>query len=354
MSDKIEFHKKFWNGEGSSLILIPPTKADLYDLNNYSQRFKDPPLMWEAELKRAKAVIGWPTDGIPTVRPNLGVIVIPAMAGQSFSTPDHSMPWPGKPMSEDQIRGLQKNDLGKAEVFSLVRNFYKIHMESSIQQIAAYLPDSQGVFDIAHLLYGDEIFLDILNTKEGNWFSELMEISLEIYIKATELFKREINEENGTMIHGHGTEQGIHFPHAGTRISEDTATLLSPDIIEQSIIPFIKRSIQPFGGGFVHYCGHHPTFFDQLAVVPEIKAIDLGNPEKYNTRQLLLRCAETNTVLYSRVAEEPGESWKKYILRIGSLVADTGARIILRPKVFPDSKEECREMHEIWHEITSR
>jgi len=64
-------------------------------------------------------------------------------------------------------------------------------------------------------------------------------------------------------------------------------------------------------------------------------------------------CAETETVLYSRIAAEPDEDWKKYIDRIGSLVSDTGARVILRPLVFPDSKSECQEMLDRWHELTS-
>lgn len=352
MNNRIELHKKFWKGEGPSLILIPPSRAELYDLNNYPKRFYDPQLMWETEYKRAEKVIGWPTDGIPTVRSNLGVILAPAMAGQSFSTPEDSMPWPGEPMSPDQIRAIRKTELEKSEIFSLVTGFYKIHKKTGNQHVFPYAPDNQGVFDIAHLLYGDEIFLEILNTEKGNWVSELMEISLELYIRVTKLFKEEAGEVPGTMIHGHGTEQGVYFPHAGTRISEDTAILLSPEMIEQSIIPYIKRSVEPFGGGFLHYCGSHPTFFDQVTALPEIRAIDLGNPEKHDTRILLERCAETDTVFYSRVAEKPGENWKDYIKRIGSLVKTCGARVILRPKVFPDSKEECREMQDLWHSLT--
>ena len=65
------------------------------------------------------------------------------------------------------------------------------------------------------------------------------------------------------------------------------------------------------------------------------------------------RCAETGTVLYSRIAAEADEDWKKYIDRIGSLVSDTGARVILRPLVFPDSKQECQEMLDLWHQLTS-
>ncbi|MDP2337631.1 MAG: hypothetical protein Q8N05_14540 [Bacteroidota bacterium] len=354
MIEKITSHKRFWQGQGPSLILIPPSRAGLYDLNDYPRRFRDPQVMWKTEMKRAQAVIGWPTDGIPTIRPNLGVITIPAMAGQSFQTPENSMPWPGDPMSVEEIRAIRNSGLMTSDVFKLAADFYQIHRESNNKPISAYLPDTQGVFDIAHLLYGDEIFYSLLDTEEGNWFTELMEISLDLYLRTSEAFKVVMEEDPETMIHGHGTEQGVYFPQAGVRVSEDTATLLSPEMIEECILPYIRRSVQPFGGGFLHYCGVHPTLFDQFTGIPEIKAIDLGNPEKYDTSYLLERCAETKTALYSRIAAEPGEDWREYTNRIGSLVASTGARVILRPLVFPESHEECSEMLELWHELTSK
>jgi len=178
MGNKFELHKKFWNGEGPCLILIPPLKADLYDLDNYPARFRDPRLMWESEIRRAKGVIDWPTDGIPTVRPNLGVITIPAMAGQSFTTPPGSMPWPGKPLSRNRIKELANKDILNSEIFRLAADFYRIHVDS-------------------------------------------------------------------------------------------------------------------------------------------------------------------------------GETWREYTERIGSLTAQTGARVILRPVIFPDNADECREMQELWHQITS-
>ena len=354
MLEKIESHKKFWRGEGPGLILIPPSRAGLYDLNDYPQRFRDPQLMWKTEIKRASAVIGWPTDGIPTVRPNLGVITIPAMAGQNFQTPENSMPWPGDPLSIEEIRAIRNINLTESEVFRLSAEFYKIHRESGETQIATYLPDTQGVFDIAHLLSGEEIFYSLLDTEEGNWYTELMVISLDLYIKASMAFKAVMKEDSGIMIHGHGTEQGVYFPDSGVRVSEDTATLLSPEMIEECILPYVRRSVQQFGGGFLHFCGVHPSLFEQFTAMPEIKAIDLGNPEKYDTKYLLERCAETGTVLYSRIATEPGENWKEYINRIGSLVARTGARVILRPLVFPESRKECNEMLELWHDLTSK
>lgn len=83
-----------------------------------------------------------------------------------------------------------------------------------------------------------------------------------------------------------------------------------------------------------------------------VKAIDLGNPETYDTHWLLERCAQTNTVLYSRQPAEPGEDWETYIRRLANLVRQTGARVILRPLLFPESRDQCAKMLELWHDLT--
>jgi hypothetical protein len=75
-------HRDFWRGEGPCLILIPTGQMALYDTEDYPERFENPLLMYQAEMERALKVVDWPTDGIPAVRPTLGVIFVPAMAAQ--------------------------------------------------------------------------------------------------------------------------------------------------------------------------------------------------------------------------------------------------------------------------------
>lgn len=156
------------------------------------------------------------------------------------------------------------------------------------------------------------------------------------------------------MIHGHGTSQGVYFPNAGTRMAEDTAILLSPATIDRFILPTIQRGAALFGGTFVHFCGKHKPLLERLCRLDEVRAIDLGNPEMYDTRWVLQRCAETKTVLYSRLAVDSGEDWQHYIRRLGTWVRETGARVVLRPIVFPADREQCRVMIDLWHELTDK
>ena len=127
MKERIEQHARFWRGEGPSLILIPPCEQEMYDLDGYRTRFRDPQAMWSSEIARARAVVEWPTDGIPTVRPNLGVVFVPSIAGQGYTVRPDQMPWPGEPIDPDAIRTARDVAVGGTELMGLAEAFYRIH-----------------------------------------------------------------------------------------------------------------------------------------------------------------------------------------------------------------------------------
>ena len=353
MHEKIEAHKAFWRGEGPCLILIPCGETAPPDLDDYEQRFREPAAMWEGQMREAQPLADWPTDGIPTVRPNLGVVFVPSMAGLQYRLQPGQLPWPGPHLGRDQVRAARDADVTEAELMGLAAEFYALHRARGSGRVAAYLPDTQGVFDIAHLLYGDALLYEMADEREAVWVEELMEICLDLYVRATCHLKGLLGEERTSMIHGHGSPQGVYFPGAGVRVAEDTATLVSPQMIERFILGQIQRSCARFGGGFAHYCGRHEALFGLLCGCDEVRAIDLGNPEAYELPGLLERCAETGTVLHSRVAAQPGEEWEAYLRRIATVVRDTGARCILRAEVTPSTREECAEIQEMWHDLTA-
>ena len=243
--EKRRTHERFWRGDGPSLILIPPGRSAQYDVEGYRERFDDPRAMWAAEMRRARAILDWPTDGIPTVRPNLGVVFIPAIAGQGYEIREGQMPWPGAPLERETIRDAAGVDVTSARLMRLAAGFYEIHRAEGGGEIAAYLPDTQSVFDVAHLLNGKGLFYDVADDPE--WVHELLGICLDLYLRVTRHLKALLDEPEGAMVHGHGTAQGVYLPHAGARTSEDTATLLSPRMIDEFVLPYAERAVRPFG-----------------------------------------------------------------------------------------------------------
>lgn len=349
---KIRMHDAFWRGQGPSLILIPAAEQDLYDLENYPARFLNPSAMWTSEMRRAEPVIDWPTDGIPCVRPNLGVIFVPAMAGLSYRLPEGSMPWPGDHLSREAIRAARLDAIPVAGTMRLAEEFYAIQRDSGRDDVIAYQADNQGIFDLAHLLYGDALFYDLADPEAADWLEELFQCCRDFYTRATLHVKAMLGETAGSMIHGHGTSQGVYFANAGSRCSEDTVTLISPDMIGHVVLPQLEKIAETFGGLFVHFCGRHPSLLEQLCKIDVVRAIDLGNPEFHDTRRVMEICAETGTVLHSRVAALPGETWEAYARRLAALTRETGVRVLLRPTVFPATRDEAAAMRDYWHENT--
>ncbi len=351
LNDRIAVQQRFWDGDGPSLMLMPAAQPP--EQESYKERFGDPEKMWGHEIRRAEAVSDWPTDGIPTIRPSLGVIFIPAIAGQEYLLNEHQMPWPGKPMDKETIRRIPEIDVGNSELMQRAMAMYQLHAERGDGEIVAYHADTQGVFDVAHLLYGDEIFYDMADGDEWAWIEELMTICLDLYVNVSNRLRAELGQQDSSMIHGHARPQGVYFPTCGVRLSEDTAILISPEMIDEVIIPYIEQSIAPFGAGFVHFCGYHEHLYEASCASKTVHAIDLGNNEMYDTRWLFERAAETDTVLFTPIASLEDEKWPDYVNRIGNLVKETGVRAIISPAVCPTEKSECEEMLGRWHELTS-
>lgn len=350
---KKQSHIDFWNGKGPSLLFIPAAGIFQYDVDNYKERFNNPSVMLKSELQKAELVIDWPTDGLPAVRSNLGTIFIPAIAGQDYMINDGQMPWPGGHFSVERIEAADDINVRDAYLFRLAAELYDIFRKQQHKDVFAYHPDTQGIFDILHLLRGDELFYEMSDSQSAERTHRLLDVVTRLYIKVSKLIKEAIGEDMGTMVHGHGTPQGLYFPNAGVRLSEDTPTLLSPAMIDEFVIPYMRKAAAPFGGAFVHYCGRHNYLYEKILDCDFVRAIDLGNPEMYETQWLLDKCAKTATVFYGKLAALDGEKWPDYIKRIASSVKSTGARCVLRPQVFPTQRNECAEMLDMWHRLTA-
>ena len=60
LAEKKRAHEVVWRGEGPGLLLTPTAAMDQYDLAGYRERFENPELMWQAEMRRARPVLDWP------------------------------------------------------------------------------------------------------------------------------------------------------------------------------------------------------------------------------------------------------------------------------------------------------
>ena len=345
IENKLQLHRQLWE-KGRNLIFQENPAAKPHGFT-YRETYDSPEKMWQTEITNTLVCDNYPTDGIPTVRPNLGVVFIPAIAGQTVRfLNDKDMPWPGEHLSKDQIRQIPELDIN----VDLMRKAIEFYAFAAKGSPALYHPDTQGPFDIAHIIYGDQIMFDFYD--DPQWVEELLGICTDLIIRVTDKLKELIGVPDNSMIHGHGTPQGLYFPGAGCRSSHDSDTLMSSEQIEQFSLPFLRRLAKRYSGAFIHYCGKHEELFKMLCSEQLVKAIDLGNPESYDLDFLMRTCAETDTVLYSRLPVMEQESGYDYVTRIARKAKDFGTRLVLRSRHLSESRDEAQELYEIFHSIS--
>jgi hypothetical protein len=235
------------------------------------------------------------------------------------------------------------------------KQFYELFQERKQaglvpEEIFPYVPDTQGIFDLSHLIVGTDLFY--LLTESTEQVLGIQERSLQLFLAATRMFKDLLGEPGGSMVHGHGMPIGVWFPGTGARISEDSATMISEDMIRQFCLPFIERAAKPFGRLFMHYCGHHPGFLRMLCRMDEISTLNLGNPEMYDLDELFARCGASGTVYFGHLHLREGEDGESYLERLADLCNRHRTRLILVSDYHAQGAEEKAALVRRWHRLT--
>jgi hypothetical protein len=358
---KFSFFEEFWKGKGPCPILFSEphlAKGKPYIRHDLVQQHRDAEKQLEERLLEIEPHLQLIDDGIPTVRSDLGTTLLPSALGLRIEVQPELHPWLTEHLSPEQYEELEiprdPQDLLKNEVL-FSRQFYNLFKRRQEEgripaELYPYVPDTQGIFDLSHLIVGTDL-LYMLSDREEQVLA-IQEHSLQLFLSATRLFKELLGEQSASMVHGHGMPIGVWFPDTGARISEDSATLISDDMIRTFCLPFIRRAAEPFGRLFLHYCGHHPGFLKMVCEMPEISTLNLGNPEMYDLEELFARCGRSNTVYFGHLPLLEGEDGESYLERLADLCGRHNARLILVSGYYPGGPEEKAALVACWHRLT--
>ncbi|MCM8771889.1 MAG: hypothetical protein NC922_02250 [Candidatus Omnitrophica bacterium] len=315
---------------------------------NMKEAFYDPEKMLYMQLKGLVSFISKYSDAVPSVRFNFGTGFIPSVFGLESEIFEDKMPWLKKHLSKEEIKGFQYEDFEEIEELGLmkkVKDYFTVYKNYLSEEIKIYLPDTQGPFNIAHLIRGNEIFIDIYDDIE--FFKFLLELTTFVYIKITEKLKKLIKENLKMSYHS-----GYYFiAKGGIRICEDSTTLLSPKHIEV-VLTYTQKCLKYFGGGWIHYCGETNHFFDAVIEIPELTGINLGivHPEKLDEKKLFRKINNKNKVYMGSIPRKKDEDWKDYLKRIFEL--SEGKNLIFIPSLRGDEKIE--EVYEFWRKLNDQ
>ena len=154
------------------------------------------------------------------------------------------------------------------------------------------LPDTQGPFDLACLIYGSDIFTAIYDYPE--LVRKVLALMTDVYITYNQRYKAIIGESSNSAYH----ISGLKLARGGIRICDDSATLTSPAIYREFVKPYNLQCFAPFDGGWLHYCGDGNHILDEILDMACVHYLHLGNPDSHDLLSLIKKTTEKNIVLF--------------------------------------------------------
>ena len=243
----------------------------------YVESVEDMEKMMVNELLVACYIAENKTDGLPMIRANYGVGIMPSLFGLNCRIVNDSMPWVDHLSSVDDVKrlvdkGIPNLETGLGKKVLDAHEFYNeklSHFEKCKKFIPVYHPDLQGPFDIAHLIWGGDIYYGIYD--EPELLHDLLKLVTETYISYMKKAKKTIND----------TEDGFNF-HWGTLykgnivLRDDSPVNLSKDMYNEFVKPYDEKILEEFTDGSIHYCGRADQWVLEMLDTKNLKGLNFG------------------------------------------------------------------------------
>jgi len=299
---------------------LTPMQEELLPNPNFDEAFYDKDLMIAQQFRGFLGTQNSKCDAVPSMRVNFGTGILLACLGLEQDIFPDKMPWLQRHLTKEEASKLTIDDIKIQGSFEKGLEYIKYFREATNDEVPVYCMDTQGPFDLAHLLLGDDIFIQLYD--DPKYMHHIMEICLELGIKTHTWMKELSGEPMDKMYHG----SAYYSENMGIRICEDTTVLINSNHIDEFAMPYTKRLAQHFGGGWVHYCGRNDYLTKAICDIDEIKGINFGHiPGKVNDVNMdrfldtMDICEKTRTVFMGSWPIYENESGKEYLDRIYEL-----------------------------------
>jgi len=266
------------------LVCYLPYEGEEFTPYPYSEAFDDPAKLMVNELLTGFTsiyhAVDLKDDAPYCLRPNLGVTIIASMLGAQIRVLDEQAPWVIPFEDTDAIKalvdapvpdmssGLAPRVLEQYAYFRAALADYPACREA----FQLTLPDLQGPFDIAELVWGSDIFIAFYDTPD--LLSACLSKITEAIIAAQRRFSLEVKDNIGP---------DYQYQHAvGVKgqilLRGDTAVMLSPEHYRAFVQPHDARVAQELGSVAVHFCGNGQHQIDSMLSIPGFTCFDFGQP----------------------------------------------------------------------------
>ncbi len=310
---------------------------EYHDFDHYTlrQQFDNPEAMLTESLWD---IIGWarsPGDQQLSLRPNFGVGTVASIFGCGTDMREHEMPWVADRPPKERLLDVDFDRLDESGLIPRVIAFVRLARETlkGFPQVRVFMPDFQGPMGTAFLLRQQDIFLDMLDDEA--FFRRLMDTVTEVFIRLTRRLKQELGEPLDSGWHG-----SLYMADGGVRVVDDVSIMLSPEQYREFSLPYVRRCLEPFGGGWIHSCGDISHLLGACLETPEIRGINFGEPQYYDFDELLPRFAAAGKFCYGGPVRRPGEPVSAYLRRTAGALRGCRNTLIFIPRYGgPDMSE---------------
>jgi len=294
-------------------------------------------------LRGAAGAANADSDATPSIRANTGAGTIATPFGVTYQVFDDKMPWVTEHVSLGSLDDFDAETAPLGGVLELVMERSRYLAEKLAGSgITPFCFDTQGPFDAAHLVIGDEIFLAMYD--EPDRVHHLLDQCTRMIVRTTRLYKEAVGEP---------TDGGRHSSFAmrgGIRICEDTSTLVNGDQVQAFVVPYTRQLLQAFGGGWVHYCGRNDHLYRAVMdEIPEYYLINLGNPDMHDIPGVIADCIARGKTYYGPIERNDGEALAAYFERAIGLTGGARRGLMLTPDI--REGESAAEAVALWRRL---
>lgn len=342
-----ERQSAIWHQEEPDYLPILLSDGETPELEGFThwtlkEQFYDKEKMLLEQLKGLLGTAKAHSDAQLSIRVNFGVGIVPSIFGlQPIFLQEDQMPWFMGHLPKERIISLEIPDnLREYGLMPRIIEYLEYFKSLLPKGINIYCFDTQGPFDIAHLIRGNQIYTDLYD--DPDFVHHLMRISTRIYIESTKLFKDLVGEPFDSGYHG-----TLYMGNGGVRLCDDSSINLSPRLFREFSLPYIKEALAPFGGGWVHFCGDGNHLLDMYLDLQEVKGLNFGNPEKYDYEKVMKKIISKGKFYVGYVPRREGESLRDYFERILSPLETKGGLILQMER--RKGEPSARKVLDLWH-----
>ena len=295
-----ERHAAMFDWKDADYIPLPigadaPAELEGIPSFPYLEHFHDPEKYFVTHMKAVVSGAVDPGDRLLTVKAAQGELSVPSIFGIEYTVMEYSKACVTRRLFKEEVRDFEvPDDISCLGLMPKVVENSQYHMEllkeyGLEQWVSLNHCDKQGPYDIAFLIRGESLFIDMYEDPE--FVHELMNKCTDAYIKAS-LLCRKLDGDSPF-----GNASGNWMSKGAVRACDDSCVLISKEIFDEFSKPYLAKAFAELGGGWVHYCGgdknhgkmegihHHDSYCD----IPDLHGLNFstGYDLDYEIKKLI-------------------------------------------------------------------